>query len=185
MWYLFDDKQQCCGTISGEPNHEDLASRGEFVIKSDLILPLDGILLFDGAVTRRATTLNELKLAKLHEVDTWTATAITSGFMSAATGTVATYGSTKEDQQNIMLMLQAAQSADFVTHPIYQGHIPIRAVPKGQTDKVILQHDADQMQELVNDMALHIGACKQIGWQLQGGVAAAETAEELVEIKWP
>lgn len=130
-------------------------------------------------------SLDATRNAKLQQIDTWTATAITSGFTSAATGITATYDSTEADQQNIMLMLQAAQTADFATHPIYKGQIPIRAVPKGQTSKVVLQHSAAQMQQLVIDMALHIGACKQKGWQLQEAVAAAETAEELEAIKWP
>jgi hypothetical protein len=132
-----------------------------------------------------AKNLEESKTAKLQRVDTWTATAITSGFTSAATGTTATYDSTEADQQNIMLMLQAAQTADFATHPIYKGQIPIRAVPEGQDSKVILQHNATQMQQLVIDMALHIGACKQKGWQLQEAVTAAEITEELEAIEWP
>lgn len=142
----------------------------------------------DGKPVKRPAyvpTLEELKPAKLLLLDTWTATAITSGFTSGATGTTATYDSTEADQQNIMLMLQAAQTADFATHPIYKGKIPIRAVPEGQTSKVVLQHSDAQMQQLVIDMALHIGACKQKGWQLQEAVAAAETTEEIDAIKWP
>ncbi|WP_312560204.1 hypothetical protein [Anaerospora sp.] len=124
-------------------------------------------------------TLQEIKAAKLQQIDSWTATAITSGFTSATTGIVAAYDSTEADQQNIMLMLQAAQTADFATHPVYQGQIPIRAVPENQTSKVVLQHNAAQMQQLVIDMALHIGECKRKGWQLQEAVAETETAEDL------
>lgn len=122
---------------------------------------------------------------KLQIIDTWTATAITSGFTSAATGVTATYDSAEADQQNIMLMLQAAQTADFATHTVYKGQIPIRAVPEGQSSKVVLQHNAAQMQQVVIDMALHIGTCKQKGWLLQEAVTAAKTAEELESIKWP
>ncbi|WP_312523560.1 hypothetical protein [Anaerospora sp.] len=130
-------------------------------------------------------TLVESKYAKLQQIDTWTATAITSGFASATTGIVATYDSTEADQQNIMLMLQAAQTASFATHPLYKGQIPIRAVLEGQNCKQVLQHNAAQMQQLVIDMALHIGTCKQTGWKLQGEVAAAKTVEEIDAIKWP
>lgn len=129
--------------------------------------------------------LEEVKNAKLQQIDTWTATAIISGFNSAATGIKAVYDSSEADQQNIMLMLQAAQTADFATHPVYKGQIPIRAVPEGQTSKVVLQHNVTHMQQVVIDMALHIGACKQKGWLLQEAVAAAETIEELEAIEWP
>lgn len=130
-------------------------------------------------------TLDELKAAKLLEIDTWTAQHITTGFVSTAAGAPHKYDSEKEDQQNLILMLQAALSADFATHPVYQGHIPIRAIPEGQAEKIILQHDAAQIQAVVNDMSRHIGSCKQIGWQLQAAVAAATTKEELNVIVWP
>lgn len=129
--------------------------------------------------------LEESRNTKLQQVDTWTASAITSGFISAAAGVIATYDSTEADQQNIMLMLQAAQNANFATHPVYNGKIPIRAVPEGQFSKVVLQHNAAQIQQLVIDMALHIGACKQTGWKLQEEAAAAKTIEEIHAIKWP
>jgi len=90
----------------------------------------------------KAKVIEKIRAEKIQQIDTWTATAITGGFTSAATGTTATYDSAEADQQNIMLMLQAAQTADFATHPIYKGQIPIRAVPEGQTGKVILQHNA-------------------------------------------
>lgn len=44
---------------------------------------------------------------------------------------------------------------------------------------VVLQHNAAQMQQLVIDMALHIGDCKRKGWQLQEAVAETETAKDL------
>lgn len=128
-------------------------------------------------------TLEELKTAKLQQIDTWTATAITAGFISSATGLAAKYDSDTTDQDNIKTMYLAAQSPDFPTHPVYQGKIPLRGIPSGQTEKMILQHTAVQMQKIVDDMALHIGTCKQKGWQLQDAVKAAKTAEELAAIK--
>lgn len=127
--------------------------------------------------------LANIKADKLQQIDTWTANAITNGFVSSAMGLPHTYDSTKEDQQTLAIMLQASQSADFNDHPIYQGKIPIRAIPEGQTSKVVLQHNAVQMQAVITDMALHIGACKQRGWQLQAAVAAANTPEEINSIE--
>ncbi|MGL5514320.1 MAG: hypothetical protein ACRDBM_13935 [Sporomusa sp.] len=37
----------------------------------------------------------------------------------------------------------------------------------------------------LSEQALHIGTCKQIGWQLQEAVAAAVTPEELEAVTWP
>lgn len=136
-------------------------------------------------IPEQGPTLVEFKKNKLADIDRWTASAITDGFTSAATEVTATYDSTEADQQNIMLMLQAAQTTDFATHPVYKGQIPIRAVPEGQTSKVVFHHNAEQMQQVVIDMALHIGMCKQKGWKLQEAVAAAETVEEIEAIKWP
>lgn len=129
--------------------------------------------------------IEKIRVEKIQQIDTWTATAIIGGFTSDAAGITAVYDSTEADQQNIMLMLQATQTADFAAHPVYKGQIPIRAVPKDQTSKAVLQHNAEQMQQVVIDMALHIGACKQKGWLLQEAVAAAKTVEELEAIKWP
>lgn len=187
MWYIFKSNK-CLATCDFEPNDEDLATRGEVAVKGVAVYSIADIELIDGTIVKKspyAPTLEEVKTAKLQQVDTWTATAITGGFSSAATGITALYDSTEADQQNIMLMLQAAQTADFATHPVYKGQIPIRAVPEGQTSKVVLQHNAAQMQQLVINMALHIGVCKQKGWQLQEAVAAAETAEEMDDIAWP
>lgn len=184
MWYIFK-ADKCLASCDFEPNAEDLATRGEIAVKDVDLYNLTGIKLIDGVIVVKENSSEEARNAKLQQVDTWTATAITSGFTSATTGIVATYDSTEADQQNIMLMLQAAQNANFATHPVYKGKIPIRAVPEGQFIKVVLQHNAAQMQQLVIDMALHIGACKQTGWKLQEEAAAAKTIEEILAIKWP
>lgn len=130
-------------------------------------------------------TKEELKACKLQRIDTWTATAITGGFQSAATGAVHTYDSDVNDQFNLHAMFSATLTAAFETAAPYYGVIPIRAIPQGETEKVILQHNKAQMEQLFKDLALHIGACKQKAWQLQQAVAAAETAEELANIEWP
>lgn len=126
-----------------------------------------------------------LKAEKLQLIDTWTAAAITGGFQSAATGERHTYDSDVNDQFNLHAMFSATLTAAFETAAPYYGVIPIRAIPQGETEKVILQHNKAQMEQLFKDLALHIGACKQKGWQLQQAVVAAETAEELANIKWP
>jgi hypothetical protein len=128
--------------------------------------------------------LGDAKVKKLQEIDTWTANGITGGFISAATGESHTYDSERDDQDNIKLMHAASLGDSFESDPVYQGHVPIRAIPSGQTDKVVLMHNKAQLQALVDDMARHIGACKQKGWYLQAAVEEATTVEELTTIVW-
>lgn len=131
-----------------------------------------------------AKVFSKAKSAKLAQVDTWTAAAITGGFTSAATGVSARYDSEQVDQDNIKTMYLASLSSAFETDVTYAGHIPIRARAEGATAKTVLLHDKAQMQTLVDDMARHIGACKKRGWEMQSAVAAATTAAELDEIAW-
>ena len=130
-------------------------------------------------------TLEELKNAKLQQISAWTAAAIIGGFISDSMGAVYTYDSEKEDQDNIRTMHAASLSPNFESDEIYQGHIPIRAIPAGQTEKTILLHNKTQMQALIDDMARHIGNCKKNGWQLQEKVAAAISVDELAASVWP
>lgn len=131
-----------------------------------------------------AFNLDEAKVTKLKFVDSQVESHIVNGFQSSASGSKHTYDSQVVDQDNIKLMHQASLSPDFDTDPIYQGQVPIRAIPDGQTDKVILMHNKAQLQLLIDDMARHIGACKMRGWQLQDQVNAATTKEELDVIVW-
>ena len=81
-------------------------------------------------------------------------------------------------------MQAVAHSERFPTHPVYQGHIPIRAVPAGQSEKTVLYLTTEQMDLLLEDLALHIGTCKLRAWELQGQAKAATTVDELKSIAW-
>lgn len=129
-------------------------------------------------------TLDALKQQKLSAIDALTRKHITSGFVSTAKGTANTYDSTEEDQMTFATMYAASRSADFSTNETYHGQIPIRAVPQGGTTKVVLCHNTAEMQKLIDDLALHIGKCKQIGWTLQSQVSSATTIEDLAIIAW-
>lgn len=162
--------------IINTEQHADFFARGQ---RHRVI---DGVWTY---VEPTGPTLEERKTSKLQEIDIWTATKITGGFVSSASGTAAKYDCETTDQDNIKTMYLASRSPDFAAHPVYQGRIPLRGIPEGQTEKVILQHTAEQMQKIIDDMALHIGTCKQICWQLQEAVKAATTKEELELITWP
>lgn len=115
-------------------------------------------------------TAEEIRAARLAAIDVQTAAAITGGFVSTASGAPYTYDSSENDQKNISLMQTVAHSPRFESHPIYQGRIPIRAIPQGGTQKEVLYLTAGQMDLLIEDMALHIGACKMAGWAAQAEV---------------
>jgi hypothetical protein len=129
--------------------------------------------------------LEKAKAAKLLQIDTWTAQHITARFVSSAVGTPNTYDSEQVDQENIKLMHQASLSPSFDTDLVYQGQVPIRAIPERATEKVILMHNKTQLQSLIDDMARHIGSCKKQGWDLQVQVAVATTVTEVEAIIWP
>lgn len=141
-----------------------------------------GIVLVPPPNTEK--TFEEFKAAKLEQVDIWTRQAIIGGFVSTAKGSEYIYDSTDADQSTLRTMYIASQSPDFATTAPYNGQIPIRAIPKDGGKKVVLGHNKVEMQKLMDDMALHIGVCKQRGWELQSAVNEATTTEDLEGIQW-
>ena len=135
-------------------------------------------------VTPKATALESIRGEVLDKIDRWTRTAIIGGFASSANGSQHTYDSDDNDQDNLKLMQTISHSERFPAHPVYQGRIPIRAVPAGQTEKTVLYLTTEQMDLLLEDLALHIGTCKLRGWELQGDATAASTVEALRAIAW-
>ena len=117
-----------------------------------------------------APTAEEIRAAALARIDAATRAAIVGGFVSSASGSPHTYDSDENDQKNLTLMQTVSHSPRFAAHPVYQGRIPIRAVPEGETEKTKLYLTTEQMDLLVEDLALHIGACKMAGWAAQAEV---------------
>lgn len=130
-------------------------------------------------------TLEERKAAKLIEIDEMTKKEITGGFTSAAKGTEHIYDSAEVDQLTFSAMYAASKSPDFEATEPYYGQIPIRAVPAGENEKAIVKHNAAEMQKVIDDLALHIGKCKQIGWRLQEQAKAAKNQSDLDKIVRP
>lgn len=112
----------------------------------------------------------ENRAAALAAIDASTRAAIVGGFVSSASGTPHRYDSDENDQKNLTLMQTVSHSPRFGAHPVYQGRIPIRAVPDGETEKTTLYLTTEQMDLLIEDLALHIGACKMAGWAAQAEV---------------
>lgn len=135
-------------------------------------------------------TFEDEKARKLEQVDAWTASKITGGFVSSASGEPVTYDSDKDTQltmQGIALNVQTPLFAEK-----YPAGCPVRgygyvektdeegnlvSVPASEKDIFMLT--ADQVMQWCADLSMHIGECKQAGWVKQAEVKAATTQEEL------
>lgn len=124
-------------------------------------------------------TFEELKAQKLELVGARTADKITGGFISSCSGEPVQYDSDEATQSTMQTMYAATKSLDFTTHPDYQGVIPVRGYAEGSTIKTVFYLTAPQVQKFMDDLALHIGKCKQAGWEKQALVEAALSKEDL------
>ncbi|MDD3039751.1 hypothetical protein [Bacteroides sp.] len=127
-------------------------------------------------------TLAEKKVFKLKQISQKTKEQIVGGFISTATGGEVTFDSDEATQSTMQTMYAATQSPDFANHPVYQGVIPVRGFAEGSTIKTVFYLNATQVQKFMDDLALHIGKCKQEGWAKQALVEVASTVEELEQI---
>lgn len=122
-------------------------------------------------------TFDELKVAKLAEVDAWTADKITGGFTSRCTGSPVRYDSDRDTQltmQGIALNISTERFANE-----YPLGCPVRGYKEGETEKTIQYLNAAQVYAWCADLSSHIGACKQQGWIKQAQVEAALSKEDL------
>lgn len=129
-------------------------------------------------------TLEELKAAKLAEVDAWTAAKITGGFVSSATGEAVTYDSDKDTQLTVASDLNTINLAPEIFNEKFPDGYPMRGYPAGtntsdKNNKVIYHLTKEQLLQWNVDIGLHRGACKQAGWDKQAEVEAAQSKEEL------
>lgn len=121
--------------------------------------------------------LENLKADKLAEIDAWTASKITGGFVSSASGETVTYDSDKDTQltmQGIALNVNTELFAEK-----YPTGCPVRGYAQGAEEKTIYMLSAEQVMNWCADLSMHIGTCKQNGWAKQAEVAAAQSKEEL------
>lgn len=125
-------------------------------------------------------SIEEVKAAKLQEIDAWTAAKITGGFTSRASGEPVQYDSDKDTQltmQGIALNVNTEQFAEK-----YPVGCPVRGVRLGDAEKTVQYLSAAQVLAWCADLSIHIGTCKQSGWEKQAQVAAAVTKEDLDNI---
>lgn len=146
---------------------------------TDLSLDADGEVVFPK--DDETVVLAFQKKLKLKEIDEWTASKITGGFVSEASGEKVTYDSDLETQitmQGIALNVNTEQFAEK-----YPTGCPVRGVADGQNSKSVFWLNPSQVMKWMADLSMHIGTCKQEGWAKQAEVDACKTIFELDNIE--
>lgn len=146
---------------------------------TDLSLDADGEVVFPK--DDETVVLAFQKKLKLKEIDRWTASKITGGFVSEASGEKVTYDSDLETQitmQGIALNVNTEQFAEK-----YPTGCPVRGVADGQNSKSVFWLNPSQVMKWMADLSMHIGTCKQEGWAKQAEVDACKTIFELDNIE--
>ncbi len=164
---------------------EDIKSNGFLATKAEFEKLLNGYLRdpMTGEfkeIPPYVPTLDELKTAKLAEIDMWTAEKITGGFISSCSGEPVRYDSDKDTQLTMQGIALNVGSEQFAQK--YPTGCPVRGYVDGADTKTVLFLTAEQVLEWCADLSMHIGACKQAGWLKQADVNAATTKDELDSI---
>ena len=126
--------------------------------------------------------LEYAKQRKLSEVSRWTASNITGGFVSSASGESVRYDSDKETQLTMQGIALNVETPLFAKK--YPDGCPVRGIAEGKNSKEVFWLKPSQVMQWMADLSMHIGNCKQAGWAKQEEVEACKTTEELEAIKW-
>ncbi len=147
------------------------------LVKKGVLTEFDYEKIVGSIVPSDVCTLKELKDTKLMEVDRWTAQKITGGFVSECTGKPVRYDSDKDTQltmQGIALNVDTALFAEK-----YPNGCPVRGYAEGASEKSVFMLTPEQVMRWQADLSIHIGTCKQEGWQKQAEVQAAQSKKDL------
>ena len=128
-----------------------------------------------------AELLAQAKTTKLAQIDTLTAAKIIGGFKSSCTGTAVTYDSDKDTQLTMQGIAINVNTDTFAEK--YPNGCPVRGYVGDDTTKSVLWLTPEQVLAWQADLSIHIGTCKQWGWQKQAEVAAAATVAEVEAIE--
>ena len=124
-------------------------------------------------------TFDELKVAKLAEVDAWTADKITGGFTSRCTGSPVRYDSDRDTQNTVSSDLNTIYLSPEKFNENFPNGYPMRGYPENANIKRVYFLTKEQLLQWNVDLGLHRGTCKQNGWIKQAEVNAAQSKEEL------
>lgn len=139
-----------------------------------------------------APSLEELKKAKLQEVDTYTANKITGGFVSTCyNGENILYDTDTETQLTMTKARTNCRSEKFAIN--FPKGMPCRGYRKfikdenenfifDKNDKLIFLFTPEQIIAWDEDFSLHLAKCKGEGWEKQAQINACTTKEELEAI---
>lgn len=187
MFYLFKNKKGIAISASKDSLKNYIAGMDngvdEYVIKniSSSATPTDFLLDKNGNVISpkndEVLVLAFQKKLKLKEIDEWTESKITGGFVSEASGEKVTYDSDLETQitmQGIALNVSTPLFAEK-----YPNGCPVRGVAEGAEGKSVYWLTPEQVMQWLADLSLHIGTCKQAGWAKQAEVEACKTVFEV------
>lgn len=161
---------------------EDIKSNGFLATKTEFEKLLNGYLRnpitgeFE-EVPPYEPTLDELKTAKLADIDRWTAEKITGGLTSSCSGEPVRYDSDKDTQLTMQGIALNVGSEQFAQK--YPSGCPVRGYEAGRDVKSVFMLTPEQVMLWQADLSAHIGDCKQAGWAKQSEVEAAQTKEEL------
>lgn len=120
--------------------------------------------------------LENLKATKLAQIDTWTASKITGGFISNGVR----YDSDMDTQTTMQGIALNVNTERFTKD--YPNGIPVRGYDEDSTEKTIHYLTAEEVLMFCADLSEHIGRCKLDGWTMQQAVLEATTKEELEAI---
>ena len=143
----------------------------------DILNSIDTLLEKQAKREYIVPTIDELKAIKLSEIDAWTESKITGGFISECTGEIVRYDSDKDTQLTMQGIALNVSTERFKNE--YPDGCPVRGYKDGETVKTIQYLNASQVYTWCADLSSHVGACKQQGWSKQAEVAAASSKEEL------
>ena len=127
-------------------------------------------------------TLDELKTAKLAEIDMWTAEKITGGFISRCTGSPVRYDSDRDTQNTVSSDLNTIYLSPEKFNENFPDGYPMRGYPENANIKQVYFLTKEQLLQWNVDLGLHRGTCKQNGWIKQAEVNAAQSKEDLAAI---
>lgn len=143
----------------------------------DILNSIDTLLEKQAKREYIVPTIDELKAIKLSEIDAWTESKITSGFISECTGEIVRYDSDKDTQLTIQGIALNVSTERFKNE--YPDGCPVRGYKDGETVKTIQYLNTAQVYRWCADLSSYVGACKQRGWSKQAEVAAALSKEDL------
>lgn len=143
----------------------------------DILNSIDTLLEKQAKREYIVPTIDELKSIKLSEIDAWTESKITGGFISECTGEIVRYDSDKDTQLTIQGIALNVSTERFKNE--YPDGCPVRGYKDGETVKTIQYLNAAQVYRWCADLSSYVGACKQRGWSKQAEVAAALSKEDL------